>query len=206
MSETNVNARLEAFSDGVFSIALTLLIIDIKIPPSATINSTHAFWVALERLIPSMVAFLLSFIIILINWVNHHATFKLINKSSQPFIYANGLMLLSVVFIPFPTALIGEYFLTDHVAPAVVLYSAVCAFQSIGWNLLTVAALTAHPPLTKNENATLAIRRVRRYSYFAFVPYSACAVVAFWFPKAVAVFLVLTWIVWLVVGVITKGE
>jgi len=205
MLETHLNSRLEAFSDGVFAIALTLLIIDIKIPPSVHIDTTRDLWLALRHLTPSVFAFLLSFAIILITWVNHYATVRLVDKSSHPFVFANGLLLLTVVFIPFPTALLGEYLLTDHAAPAVILYSGVCAFQAIGWNLLTRTALTPHA-LTRNDGATLAMRANHRYSYYAFALYVACAIVAFWLPRTVAVAITLIWIVWLVVGINVKGE
>ena len=82
MAETNPNSRLEAFCDGVFAIALTLLIIDIKIPSTAEINNTSDFWHALKLIVPSIFAFVLSFIVILITWVNHHNSLKLVNKSS----------------------------------------------------------------------------------------------------------------------------
>src|SRR5579863_4865297 len=61
MADHNPNARLEAFSDGVFAIALTLLILDIKLPPSESIHTTGDFWMALLRIAPSIAAFLLSF-------------------------------------------------------------------------------------------------------------------------------------------------
>src|SRR5277367_6440416 len=124
MTETNPNSRLEAFCDGVFAIALTLLIIDIKIPK---VNTTAEFWFQLKEIVPSILAFLLSFAIILITWVNHHQSMKLVSKLCPSFIYANGFLLLTVVFLPFPTALIGEYILTDHAAPAVILYETVMA-------------------------------------------------------------------------------
>jgi len=205
MAETNTNSRLEAFCDGVFAIALTLLIIDIKIPSSVTIGTTDDLWLALKHIVPLIFSFLLSFTIILITWVNHHATLKLVNKSSSPFIYANGLLLLSVVFIPFPTALLGEYLLTDHSAPAVILYSAVCGFQAIGWNLMTRAALKPNL-LTKNEKSTLAMRQKRRYSYFAFVIYAIFAIAAFWFPQIIAIAISLTWLIWLILSINTKDE
>src|SRR6187399_2448222 len=125
MSEPNPNTRLEAFCDGVFAIALTLLIIDIKIPSSAEINNTADFWHVLKSIAPSVFAFILSFIIILITWVNHHNSLKLINRSSASFIYANGFLLFTVVFIPFPTALLGQFIGTEHAAPTVMLYNAV---------------------------------------------------------------------------------
>ena len=102
MEEKNPNVRLETFCDGVFAIALTLLIIDIKIPSTENISTTAELWLALEHLAPSIFAFLLSFIVILITWVNHHAALGLVHKSSPHFIYANGLLLLTVVFVPFP--------------------------------------------------------------------------------------------------------
>src|SRR6185503_496268 len=123
------NSRLETFCDGVFAIALTLLIIDIRIPAPDGIATTRELWLALKHLAPSALAFVLSFVIILITWVNHHSAFRLVHKSSAAFIYANGFLLLTVVVMPFPTALVGAYVLTDHAAPAVVIYNAVTAVQ-----------------------------------------------------------------------------
>lgn len=78
----------------VFAIALTLLIIDIKIPASEGIGTTRELWLALGHLGPSIFAFVLSFAVILITWVNHHRFFRLVNKSSGSFVYANGFLLL----------------------------------------------------------------------------------------------------------------
>lgn len=79
MAETNPNARLETFYDGVLAIAITLLIIDLKIPATPEIKNTADFWYALALIIPSASDFVLSFIIIFITWVNQHNVFKLIN-------------------------------------------------------------------------------------------------------------------------------
>jgi TMEM175 potassium channel family protein len=192
------NSRLETFCDGVFAIALTLLVIDIKIPASDAIGTTRELWLALRHLVPSVLAFVLSFVIILITWVNHHAAFRLVNQSSAAFIYANGFLLLTVVFMPFPTALVGEYLLTDHVAPAVVIYNAVTAVQAVGWILITGAALRGG--LTKDEKSTLVIRHNRRNGYFALVVYSLLALIAFWFPLGVAFVTTMLWTYWLAFG------
>src|SRR5207253_1258806 len=106
-----------------------------------SLQTTSALWTALRQLGPSVFAFVLSFAIILITWVNHDATLKLVRGSSAPFIYANGLLLLTVVFIPFPTALLGEFIRSDHATPAVVVYNAVLAVQGMAWILVTGAAL-----------------------------------------------------------------
>jgi len=204
MPEPNPNARLEAFCDGVFAIALTLLIIDIKISSTTEISNTAEFWNALKHIAPSIFSFVLSFAVILITWVNHHNGLKLVHKSSSSFIYANGFLLLTVVFTPFPTALLGEYLLTDHAAPAVVLYNAVLAFQSIGWILIGSTALKNQ--LGKSEYAMREIQKNRKYGYFAFVLYTLCTILAFWFPLAIATFTALTWIFWLVMGINIKHE
>ena len=83
MADTHPTARLEAFCDGVFAIALTLLILDVKIPASEAIGSTGELWLALRHMAPSLFAFVLSFVIIFITWVNHHAALRLVNKSSS---------------------------------------------------------------------------------------------------------------------------
>ena len=135
------NSRLETFCDGVFAIALTLLVLDIKIPRADAVGTTRELWLALRHLVPSVLVFVLSFVIILITWVNHHAAFRLVNRSSAVFMFANGFLLLTVVIMPFPTALVGEYLLTDHAAPAVVIYNAVTAVQAAGWILLSGVAV-----------------------------------------------------------------
>jgi uncharacterized membrane protein len=187
--------RLEAFSDGVFAIALTLLIIDIKVPASEGIGNTRELWLALRHLGPSIFAFVLSFAIILITWVNHHRFFRLLNKSSGSFIYANGLLLLTVVFMPFPTGLVGEYVLTDHAAPAVVVYNSVTAVQAVGWILVSGAALRNR--LAKDEKSAVLVREGRRNGYFALVVYSLLALIALWFPLAMAIVTTMLWAYWL---------
>ncbi len=204
MSETNINSRLEAFCDGVFAIALTLLIIDVKIPATTEIKNTPDLWLALRHLAPSIFTFVLSFTIILITWVNHHNGLKLAGKSSASFIYANGFLLLTVVFIPFPTSLMGEYILTDHAAPAVILYTSVLALQAIGWILISRAALKNH--LAKNEKAIPVIRQNGNYGYFAFFLYTLLAIIAIWFPLTIAIITTITWIFWLIMGINIKHE
>jgi uncharacterized membrane protein len=199
MAEANPNSRLEAFCDGVFAIALTLLIIDIKIPESAIINTNQDVWRALQHMAPSLFAFALSFTIILITWVNHHACFKLVNGSSAAFVYANGFLLLTVVLFPFPTALLGAYLFTDHAAPAVVIYNAVTAVQSVGWILLAGAALSNR--LTKNAKCAAIMRENRRNGYFACALYSLLALIAFWFPLAIALVTTMLWAFWLIFGI-----
>jgi uncharacterized membrane protein len=202
MPEANPNARLEMFCDGVFAIALTLLIIDIKLPTTVEINSTADLWLELRHILPSIFAFVLSFAIILITWVNHHNALKLASKSSTAFIYANGLLLLSVVFIPFPTSLIGEFILTDHAAPAVIIYNLVLVLQSLAWALISTAGLNGN--LAKNEKAIQETRKNRIYAYYSILGYSVLAVLSVWFPFTVVMITMLLWILWMMLGINIK--
>ena len=204
MTAANPNSRLEAFCDGVFAIALTLLIIDIKIPSSIEINNTADLWLAISHITPSIFAFILSFIIILITWVNHHNSFKLISKSSSSFIYANSFLLLTVVFIPFPTSLLGEHILTDHASPAVFLYTAIIALQGIAWVLISAASIKGD--LAISEKAIRLIRINRRNGYLTFIIYSIFAIISLWFPLIIAIVTTLSLVFWVIYGIRMKHE
>jgi len=108
----NETARIEAFSDGVFAIAITLLILEIRVPPQ-----THdgVLRDALRDLWPSYVAFLASFMTIGVMWLNHHRLFSLINKKDDGLIVLNLLLLLGITWLPFPTGLLAEHLLGPHV-------------------------------------------------------------------------------------------
>jgi uncharacterized membrane protein len=199
VTEPQSNARLEAFCDGVFAIAITLLVIDLRLESPDAIASTREFWLALQHLLPSVFAFLLSFVIILITWVNHHAALKLVRGSSAAFKYANGLLLLTVAFIPFPTSLLGSLLWTDHAGPAVVLYNAVLAVQAIAWIVVTGTALEGG--LVAEGAATATLRQNGRHGYAALGLYSLLAVLAGWFPFLVAIVTTVSWLFWLALGI-----
>ena len=132
-------SRLEAFSDGVFAIAITLLIIDVKVPK---VSGGQSLWKALGDQWPQYVAFAISFLIIGIIWVNHHRTFDRIARVNGPLSFLNLFLLAAVAFLPFPTALIAEYVReggqASHVAAAV--YSANMLAMAIGFNLIWIYA------------------------------------------------------------------
>ncbi len=200
----NPNSRLEAFCDGVFAIAITLLILDIRIPAMDRISTSQDLWIALKHMLPSVFAFLLSFGIILITWVNHHAILKTVTASSHPFAYANGFLLLTIVFLPFPTALLGEYIFTDHAAPAVVLYSSMNGLQGIGWILLAQTALKGK--LVRGEKTILQMRKMKKDALFVLVIYTICTILAFWVPLVIAITITAIWIFWLIYGINIKEE
>ena len=198
----HADTRLEAFCDGVFAIALTLLILEVSLGSTESITSSTQLWRALGRLTPSILAFVLSFGIIFITWVNHRALLKLVHGSSPAFLYANGFLLLTVVTLPFPTGMLGEFLGTDHASPAVVLYNAVLSVQAIGWILVSGAALGNR--LTTGASAVATMRESNRNGYFAFVLYGLLSIAAFWFPLTVVTITTLSWLFWLSLGIRMK--
>ncbi|MDB6029283.1 MAG: Integral rane protein [Verrucomicrobiales bacterium] len=95
--------RIEAFSDGVFAIAITLLILEIKVPPSGS-----ALKAELLSLWPSYLAYAISFIVIGAIWINHHAMFEHIVRADQNLLLLNTFHLMFVAFLPFPTAVLAQ--------------------------------------------------------------------------------------------------
>jgi len=126
-------ARVEAFSDGVFAIAITLLILEIRAPEA---GAAGGLWAGLLALWPSYVAFLLSFFVILVMWVNHHELMRMVRVVTYPLLFANGLLLLTVTFVPFPTAVLAQHLATPEAKVAVAFYCGTFVVNSLGWGLV----------------------------------------------------------------------
>ena len=109
--ERNETVRIEAFSDGVFAIAITLLVLGINVPKARELAAGGSLASTLIKQWPHYLAFVTSFITIFAKWVNHHRIFSFIQRTDHPFLYWNGLLLLLITFMPFPTALLAEYLL-----------------------------------------------------------------------------------------------
>jgi uncharacterized membrane protein len=98
--------RLEAFSDGVFAVAITLLVLNLQVPQIAVVSELVP---KLGALWPKLLSYALSFVIVGIYWVAHHNTFHYIKRSDRNLLWLNILLMMRIVFIPFPTALLGQY-------------------------------------------------------------------------------------------------
>jgi len=101
--------RIEAFSDGVFAIIVTLLVLELKVPPLADPRSVSALGYQLLDLLPKFLSWLISFIIVCKFWLNHHHILGLARHANYAMVWLNALFLMLQSFIPFPTALMGEY-------------------------------------------------------------------------------------------------
>ncbi len=99
--------RLEAFSDGVFAIAITLLVLEIRVPSGEQVASPKALLEALAALWPSYLGYVVSFVTVGIMWANHHNLFRYVARVDHWLLFANLLLLLGVGFVPFPTALLA---------------------------------------------------------------------------------------------------
>ena len=144
--------RLDAFSDGVFSIVITLLILEIRVPPIHGENISQELLKGLLQLSPNFFCYVLSFAYISIYWVNHHQLFHVIERSDRGLFWFNSLFLMFLAFIPFPTALIGEY---PNTSVAVMFYGiamfvTALSFVVMKWYSCNYAKLI-DPNLPKNH-------------------------------------------------------
>ncbi len=166
-------SRIEAYSDGVFAIASTLLILEIRLPETGAAGS---LWAGLLALWPHYLAFAFSFFVILVTWITHHDLMHLIRATSHWVLLANGLALIYVTFIPFPTAVLAANLGGRETNTAVAFYCGTFVFGSAAFNLL-VAAI-ARGQLCRPEVDAQALGRIRRGYRITFVTYLAATLIA----------------------------
>jgi len=190
--------RIEAFSDGVFAVAITLLVFNLKVPQISTegTNSVTDLGKALYQQWPSYLAFVTSFATILIMWVSHHSIFKMVYKSDSPFLFANGLLLMLVTVVPFPTSLVSEYLTTPAAAIACAVYAGLFVLINIAYNLLWWAA--SHNRSLLNPDVTTAQVKIHARSiYFGFPIYLLATLLAFLNPYLTIAICTVMWIYWI---------
>src|ERR1700737_1299223 len=101
--------RIEALTDGVFAVAMTLLVLDIKVPELPQPMATDELLRQLLALWPKFLSYVISFVILGVYWVGHHVQLSFIRRADRPLLWINILFLLWVALVPFSTALLGEY-------------------------------------------------------------------------------------------------
>lgn len=156
-------ARLEAFSDGVFAIAITLLVLNLNVPDPGSLRG-ESLAHALGHQWPAYVAYLVSFLVIGIIWINHHAMCALARRVERRTLFANLLLLLTVSVIPFPTRLLATYLTArdSDAHTAAAIYAATMVAMGIAFSLLFLAfardARLLHTPIPPRDFA-VAMRR-----------------------------------------------
>lgn len=154
-------SRLEAFSDGVFGFAITLLVLDAHVP---LISSDETLFQLLIAQWPTYLAFLIGFFTILICWINHHFMFDYIYISNSKLLLFNGFKLMVVTFTPFATAVLSKYINTHEQATAVNLYT--FNFALMGLAMFWIWLYASRTDLMKTE-FPIPLKTITRYYFLA---------------------------------------
>lgn len=183
--------RIEAFSDGVFAIIITLLVLEITVPEIEVHNSTHELFEALMHLLPKFLSWVISFLMIAVIWVNHHRIVESVKLIDRKFFWLNINLLLWTSFIPFPTALLGDY---ANNKLAASFFGIVLSFTAIAFVLLRLH-LVRNPALRHEAvSETSAKRALRRSVVFGPLLYWLGALMAWIMP-------VLAWCIYIVIPI-----
>ena len=134
--------RLEAFTDGVIAILITIMVLELKVPHAAE-------WAALEPIVPVFLSYVLSFVFLGIYWNNHHHTFQAIKKVNGAILWANMHLLFWLSLVPFVTGWMGE----NHFAEIpVASYGGVLLLSALAYYILTLVLIAHH-----GQDSTIAI-------------------------------------------------
>jgi uncharacterized membrane protein len=176
--------RLEALIDGVFAVALTLLVLDIKLPDDAAAATHDELLARLLGLERHFVIYVISFVVIGMYWVNHHLQFHFVTRTDRRLIWINLVYLLLVSFLPFGTDLIGDH--KELVLPCEIYALTLIALSATSFVHLEYVA--RHPELASPELTPGVVRAVKgRTARFAVVPLLSLCVA--WFSTHVAIYL-----------------
>jgi uncharacterized membrane protein len=147
-------SRLEAFSDGVFAVAITLLVLQFigpEVQSGGLLRALLAQW-------PQLVTYVASFLTVGVLWVNHHTIFRGLHSIDRTIQFINLALLLAVVLVPYPTELLGRYLTSSQDGPvAAAFYGLVMTVMAVAYQALVAWALT-HPNLLRPQ---VNVRRVR---------------------------------------------
>jgi uncharacterized membrane protein len=156
--------RIEAFSDGVIAIIVTIMVLELKLPPDGSPQS-------LVKVAPTVLSYILSFIVVAIMWVNHHQLLHAARRADGRLLWANNFLLFCMSLIPFATAYLGQHY-TDPLPAA--LYGFVMALSGLGFTWLRIAIGRHH------EHDQSILQRVRPgKDWFAVTLYAASVPLAY---------------------------
>jgi uncharacterized membrane protein len=175
MNEMDTN-RLEAFSDGVFAVAITLLVLSIRVPgldaPSSEPPNDSRLWQSVRDEWPMLVAYATSFLNIGVMWINHHRLFYHIKRVNNALLIMNLILLAIIVFVPVPTALLAEYIVRPDQHLAAIIYTSVFFLLACCFNLLWSYA-SHHNRLLGKDVDTRSVTAISRQYLLGPVSYLA---------------------------------
>lgn len=179
--QENETVRMEAFSDGVLAINITLLAFELKAPAFKESYTSRVLFIEMARQWPAYLAFLLSFATIFVIWVNHHRMFNVIRRSDARFLYLNGLLLFLTSTIPFLNNVLAKYISTSATELAVgltmLLFGAITGTFYLMWN-----HAIADYRLLKRPAADVRVQSVRSGLIISTGIYGASALLATLLP------------------------
>ncbi len=164
-------ARMEAFSDGVIAIIITIMVLELKVPKGSTAADLLGQW-------PVFLSYVLSFLTLAIYWVNHHKMLHQATRADNAVLWANNLLLFWISLVPFATAYMGE---NDFSAFPTALYICVLLCSSLSYMALRMAISKHHGHEPEFKEVA---RAAQRKNYLAFLIYIAALALAFWQPMA----------------------
>lgn len=177
--------RLEAFSDGVIAIIITIMVLELKMPHSAD-------WSALKELLPVFLSYVISFIYVGIYWNNHHHLLHATKHISAGIMWSNHALLFFLSLVPFGTAWMGE----NHFAQnTVILYSVILLMCGVAYNILQRMIVACH---TADAHLVKALDRTKIKGYFSLISYIAAIPLSYVNPYISCSIFVLVAIAWFI--------
>ena len=193
--EEKETGRLEAFSDGVFAIAITLLVLERKVPDVTAAGGSPAVLAkALLQQWPSYVGLVTSFFTILIMWVHHHAILRNVCRTDAWLHFANGCLLLGVTFVPYPTSILAAYLQTPASKMAMAFYAGTFVFMAICFYLFIRAAF--RKPLLSAKASDAFIARICHEYMFGPPLYLLATIAALLDVRLSLLICTLLWVFW----------
>jgi uncharacterized membrane protein len=189
-------SRVEAFSDGVIAVAITLLVLDIKVPdpdgPGSLAHRLGEQW-------PNYAAYVVSFLTIGVIWINHHALLRRLHTIDHSILVLNVLLLMTIVALPFTTSLLAEYLTADRGARlAAAIYGGSFLLMSLMFMTIQRHILVRRRELLQQHLTPEVSRRILQRNLVGIAPYALATAGAFVTPyltlglaAALAVFFVL---------------
>jgi len=176
-------ARLQAFSDGVFAVAITLLVLNLQVPQ---ITSVSELVPRLGELWPKLLSYTLSFVLVGIYWVAHHNTFHYIQRSDRNLLWLNILLLMCIVFLPFPTALLGQY---PEQRVSIIIYAGTLVITGLVLQLLWWYATSGRRLVDSNIDPRLVQWATRRNLTAPLLYLLAIGISVFSVPSSLVLFI-----------------
>ena len=191
-------ARLEAFSDGIFSVAITLLAIEIGISEYNGATNLNLWHRILEKW-PEYFTYFNSFATVLLIWIGHHKIINQIRAASQWVLLLNGMVLLFVVLFPFPTKTVGAFIGTDAVNTAVAFYAGYTGLIVLSMLLLNVGIVSNTKLLVSAERSLPWFRKMIKGQLIGVTVYGIATLIAFYSPTVALLMTFAMWVFWAIV-------